>query len=205
MKRDDLKALELSDEQIEKIMGLHGQTVNDLNGQIQSLTTEKQSLTDQVTQSNAQLEELKSGIQDNQELQDKITQLQADNAQLESDSQAKLAETQTNFAIESALKDAGARDVKAVLPFIDKDTIKLADGKVTGLDEQLKAVQADKYFLFQPTEQKAPKPSIVTSNNPNPAGQGEVTKEIFDSMTLAQRTDLAQNDPDTFKSITEGD
>lgn len=205
MKRDDLKALELSDEQIEKIMGLHGQTVNDLNGQIQSLTTEKQSLTDQVTQSNTQLEELKSGIQDNQELQDKITQLQADNAQLEADSQAKLAETQTNFAIESALKDAGARDVKAVLPFIDKDTIKLADGKVTGLDEQLKAIQTDKDFLFQPAEPKAPKLSIVTSNNPNPAGQGEVTKEIFDSMTLAQRTDLARNDPDTFKSITEGD
>lgn len=170
MKRDDLKALELSDEQIEKIMGLHGQTVNDLNGQIQSLTTEKQSLTDQVTQSNTQLEELKSDIQDNQELQDKITQLQADNAQLEADSQAKLAETQTNFAIESALKDAGARDVKAVLPFIDKDTIKLADGKVTGLDEQLKAIQTDKDFLFQPAEPKAPKPAIVTGNNANPGG-----------------------------------
>ncbi|WP_459127660.1 phage scaffolding protein [Latilactobacillus curvatus] len=169
MKRDDLKALELSDEQIEKIMGLHGQTVNDLNGQIQSLTTEKQSLTDQVTQSNTQLEELKSGIQDNQELQDKITQLQTDNAQLEADSQAKLAETQTNFAIESALKDAGARDVKAVLPFIDKDTIKLADGKVTGLDEQLKAIQTDKDFLFQPTEPKAPQPAIVTGDNANPA------------------------------------
>ncbi|QEA50085.1 capsid protein [Latilactobacillus curvatus] len=170
MKREELKALGLEDSAIDKVMALHGQTVNGLNAQINTLNTEKETLTEQVTQSNTQLEELKSGIQDNQELQDKITQLQADNAQLESDSQAKLVEVQTNYAIGSALKDAGARDVKAVLPFIDKDTIKLADGKLTGLDEQLKTVQADKDFLFQPTEPKAPKPAIVTGQNSNPGG-----------------------------------
>ncbi|UTB76374.1 hypothetical protein A4W74_06590 [Latilactobacillus curvatus] len=170
MKREELKALGLEDSAIDKVMALHGQTVNGLNAQINTLNTEKETLTEQVTQSNTQLEELKSGIQDNQELQDKITQLQADNAQLESDSQTKLVEVQTNYAIESALKDAGARDVKAVLPFIDKDTIKLADGKVTGLDEQLKTVQADKDFLFQPAEPETKKPAIVTGQNSNPGG-----------------------------------
>ncbi|MCT3528219.1 hypothetical protein EFR49_01470 [Latilactobacillus curvatus] len=205
MKREELKALGLEDSAIDKVMALHGQTVNGLNAQINTLNTEKETLTEQVSQSAKQLEDLSKDNADNAELQAQIKQLQDDKAQLESDSQTKLVEVQTNYAIESALKDAGARDVKAVLPFIDKDTIKLADGKVTGLDEQLKAIQTDKDFLFQPTEPKAPKPSIVTSNNPNPAGQGEVTKEIFDSMTLAQRTDLARNDPDTFKSITEGD
>lgn len=167
MKREDLKALGLEDSAIDKVMALHGQTVNGLNAQINTLNTEKETLTEQVSQSAKQLEDLSKDNADNAELQAQIKQLQDDKAQLESDSQAKLAEVQTNYAIESALKDAGARDVKAVLPFIDKDTIKLSDGKLTGLDEQLKAVQTDKDFLFQPTEPE-PKPSIVTGKNANP-------------------------------------
>ncbi|AYG16522.1 hypothetical protein CFK78_06030 [Latilactobacillus sakei] len=169
MKREELKALGLEDSAIDKVMALHGQTVNGLNAQINTLNTEKETLTEQVSQSAKQLEDLSKDNADNAELQAQIKQLQDDKAQLESDSQTKLVEVQTNYAIESALKDAGARDVKAVLPFIDKDTIKLADGKVTGLDEQLKTVQADKDFLFQPTEPEAPKPAIVTGNNANPA------------------------------------
>ncbi|WP_157697948.1 phage scaffolding protein [Latilactobacillus sakei] len=170
MKREELKALGLEDSAIDKVMALHGQTVNGLNAQINTLNTEKETLTEQVSQSAKQLEDLSKDNADNAELQAQIKQLQDDKAQLESDSQTKLVEVQTNYAIESALKDAGARDVKAVLPFIDKDTIKLADGKLTGLDEQLKTVQADKDFLFQPTETKAPKPAIVTGQNSNPGG-----------------------------------
>lgn len=169
MKREELKALGLEDSAIDKVMALHGQTVNGLNAQINSLNTEKGTLTEQVSQSAKQLEDLSKDNADNTELQAQIKQLQDDKAQLESDSQTKLAEVQTNYAIESALKDAGARDVKAVLPFIDKDTIKLADGKVTGLDEQLKAVQTDKDFLFQPTEPEPSKLAIVTGANANPS------------------------------------
>ncbi|XRJ96598.1 phage scaffolding protein [Latilactobacillus sakei] len=176
MKREDLKALGLEDSAIDKVMALHGQTVNGLNAQITTLNTEKESLTEQVSQSAKQLEDLSKDNADNTELQTQIKQLQDDKAQLESDSQAKLVEVQTNYAIESALKDAGARDVKAVLPFIDKDTIKLADGKVTGLDEQLKTVQADKDFLFQPTEPE-PKPAIVTGKNANPGGNALQTEQ----------------------------
>lgn len=170
MKREDLKALGLEDSAIDKVMALHGQTVNGLNAQINTLNTEKETLTEQVSQSAKQLEDLSKDNADNAELQTQIKQLQDDKAQLESDSQTKLVEVQTNYAIESALKDAGARDVKAVLPFIDKDTIKLADGKVTGLDEQLKTVQADKDFLFQPAGSETKKPAIVTGQNSNPGG-----------------------------------
>lgn len=169
MKREELKALGLEDSAIDKVMALHGQTVNGLNAQIKGLETEKESLTDQVTQSAKQLEDLSKDNAGNAELQAQIKQLQDDKTQLESDSQKKLVEVQTNYAIESALKDAGARDVKAVLPFIDKDTIKLADGKVTGLDEQLKAVQTDKDFLFQPAEPEPSKLAIVTGANANPS------------------------------------
>lgn len=176
MKRDDLKALELSDEQIEKIMGLHGQTVNDLNGQIQSLTTEKQSLTDQVSQSSKQLEELKSDAQDNQALHDKITQLQADNTQLKSDSEAKLQATQKGFALDNALREAGALDARAVKPFLDEEAIKLDGESLIGLEDQLKTIKEDKSFLFQ---QKETKPAINAFKQGDPQGNPSNTTSDF--------------------------
>ena len=42
MKREELKALGLEDSAIDKVMALHGQTVNGLNGQINTYKTQKQ-------------------------------------------------------------------------------------------------------------------------------------------------------------------
>lgn len=175
MKREDLKALGLDDSAIDKVMALHGQSVNSLNAQITGLEAEKNNLTDQVAQSTKQLKDLSEKNVDNTDLQAQIKQLQEDKAQMESDSKVKLEEVQTNFAIESALKTAGARDVKAVLPFIDKDTIKLSDGKLTGLDEQLKGIQDDKDFLFQTNDPS--KPNIVSGGNPNPNSANKTDQE----------------------------
>ncbi|XRJ96330.1 phage scaffolding protein [Latilactobacillus sakei] len=174
MKREDLKELKLSDEQIEGVMGLHGQTVNDLNNQIQTLTTEKDSLTDQVTQSTQQLEGLKDSNKDNEVLQSQIVQLQADNEQLKSDSEVKLAEAQKGFALENALRDAGARDVKAVKPFLDETAIKLDGDKLLGLDDQLKAVKENKDFLFQSQEpEQKTKINAFAKGDPSDGDKGD--------------------------------
>ncbi|MGR3742121.1 phage scaffolding protein [Companilactobacillus sp. DQM5] len=179
MKREDLKDLELSDEQVDKIMSLHGKTVNDLNSQITSLKTEKDTLSEQVNQSSKQLEELKESTKDNESLQTKIQELQDANKQLENESSSKLTEAQKGFALELALRDAGAHDVKTVLPLLDQDTIKFENEKLTGLDEQLKNIQENKSFLFQSKEDGKGKPSITTLDNPNPPSNGNGANDPF--------------------------
>ena len=58
-----------------------------------------------------------------------------------------------------ALKEAQALDEDIVLTQLDKDTIKVVDGKLQGFDEQLKSLQESKAFLFQQQEQNEDKPT----------------------------------------------
>ncbi|MCI1955362.1 MAG: phage scaffolding protein [Oscillospiraceae bacterium] len=68
-------------------------------------------------------------------------------------------------AVNLALVGAKARDVKAVRPFLDFDTIKLGDkGGVLGLDEQLQKLKTEKAFLFEDDKSgdgKTPEPSAA--------------------------------------------
>lgn len=59
---------------------------------------------------------------------------------------------------------------------LDKDTIKVVDGKLQGFDEQLKSLQESKAFLFQQQEQNEdkPTPTIFAGGIPR-AGSNEKT------------------------------
>lgn len=53
-----------------------------------------------------------------------------------------------NSALDMALVNAKAHDVKAVKPFLDMGLIKMDGDKLTGFEEQLKNLQKEKSFLF---------------------------------------------------------
>ena len=53
-----------------------------------------------------------------------------------------------NSALDMALVNAKAHDVKAVKPFLDMSLIKMDGDKLTGFEEQLKNLQKEKSFLF---------------------------------------------------------
>ena len=83
-----------------------------------------------------------------------------------------LADTQTKYEtdvgsqkrdspLNLALLGAKARDVKAVRPFLDMDTVKLDGDKVLGLDEQLQKLKTEKSFLFEEDKPAGPKASAA--------------------------------------------
>lgn len=76
MKREFLKGLGLSDDQVNSIMSEHGKDVNGFNEQINSLTAEKNGLQSQLTERDDQLKSLKSQVKDSDELTNKITELE---------------------------------------------------------------------------------------------------------------------------------
>ena len=65
--------------------------------------------------------------------------------------QKELEARQFDFALERALAAAKPRNAKAVLPFLNRDKLTLADGEIIGLDKQLEALKkgADTAFLFE--------------------------------------------------------
>lgn len=116
----------------------------------EALDEKFKELEKQLTERDTQLETLKKSAKDNEELTKQIKELQSANETAQKDWQAKLAAQERDFAMRETLKnDYKARDVISVIPHLKQDSILFADGKFTGLDEQVKALQKDKSFLFE--------------------------------------------------------
>lgn len=165
MKREDLKQLGLSAEQVDAVMKAHGQDVNGLKEQLESMTTERDGLQSQVKERDKQLSQLEKNAGDNEDLMNQIKQLKEDNKAAKADYESKLAAQTKSFKIDSALRDAKAKNIKAVRSLIDTEKVSVGDdGKVIGLAEQLDAVKKSDGYLFN-TAEEAPKPKVTLGNS----------------------------------------
>lgn len=108
----------------------------------------KKQLETDIKTRDKQLEELKKV--DAAGLQVKIEELQTANKTTKAEYEAKLKDLQLASAIKLAIADK-VHDVDLVTGLFDKTKLILSvDGKVTGLDEQVKTLQESKAFLFKP-------------------------------------------------------
>ncbi|MBN2920200.1 MAG: phage scaffolding protein [Lactobacillus sp.] len=106
MKREDLKKLGLSDEQIEGVMSAHGKDITSLQEKVNRLTSERDGLKSQLDERDQQLVDLQKNSKNVDDLNEKIKQLQADNKKANEEWQNKLATQTKNFKIETALREA---------------------------------------------------------------------------------------------------
>lgn len=169
MKREDLKELGLTDEQVGSVMAMHGGDVNGLKEQVTTLTSERDGFKSQFETVNGQLDTIKKDHKGDDDLKAQIEQLQADNKAAAEKHQAELNQTKVDYQTNLALTQAGAKNIKAVKALLDGDKIVLNEkGQLTGLNEQLEAVKKDNDYLFQADDGKPAKPNIVVPGNPNP-------------------------------------
>ena len=164
MKREELTALGLTEEQVNSVMASHGKTVSTLNGTISELTAERDGLKEQVTTNQKELDTLKESAKGNAELTAQLTELQDKLNQSQSDAETKLAEQKKDFAIQLALKEASALDDSIVLGLLDRETIKVTDDGLQGFKEQVDALKESKAFLFQQDEPTTA-PKITVGGN----------------------------------------
>ena len=166
MKREFLKKMELTDEQIDAIMAENGKDVNGLKEQVNSLTSEKDGLQSQLTERDTQLKDLKGKVKDSDELTAEIDKLQKANKEAKEKYEADLTAQQKSFLVDKALTDAGARNAKAVSSLLDLDSVEVKDGQLTGLDDQLNALRESDSYMFK----EDPQPS-----EPQPQGGVRIT------------------------------
>lgn len=183
MKKEDLIALGIEEETAKSIMALHGKTVTQLNAQVATAESERDSAKQELKANQEELTALKESAQGNEELSQNLADLQAKFDEAKTNSENQLAEQQKDFAIQLALKEANALDETIVLGLLDKDTIKVVDGKLQGFEEQLKGLQENKSFLFQEAkdpEPTPPTPQILAGGNPagNAAGGKSIVQKI---------------------------
>lgn len=194
MKKEDLIAMGLTEEQAKKVMdSLDGNFVT--KTRFNEVNEENKTLKQSVADRDKQLEDLKKSSGDNAELKKQIETLQQQNAEQQKAHEAELKQLKLDNAIDTALTAAGAKNVKAVKPFIDTTKIKLGeDGKLTGLDEQLKEVQKTEGYLFVEKQQKQ-----QTFKGFQPGASGEVkpgTEVDTSKMTYSELAAYMAANPD---------
>lgn len=82
-------------------------------------------------------------------MKQQIADLQAQNKQKDLDNQKEMNDLKMTYAIRTAVS-ASAQDSDLVAGLVDRNKLILGDdGKITGLDEQVKALKESKPFLFK--------------------------------------------------------
>ncbi|MCI1750919.1 MAG: phage scaffolding protein [Megasphaera cerevisiae] len=155
----------------------------------------KKALETTVADRDKQLDTLKNSKGDMESLKKQIKQLQTDNAAQKTEAEAKMKELQFNNAIKLAIADR-AQDVDIVSRLFDKTKLILGeDGKVTGLDDQVKALTESKPFLFKPAGGKP-------AYSPNGGGDGSAKNPFAkDSFNLTEQGRLYRENPEQAQAM----
>ena len=188
MNTEFLKGLGITDQDvINAIFAENGKDVNKAKGDSEQLTSKVTALEEQLAERDEQLEKLKESAKDNEKLQKKLDELQDENKATAQKYAEQLSALEKTHAIETAIRDAKPRNLKAVQALLDMDKISYVNGKLEGLESQLKGLLEgeDTKFLFEETS--APKPSGAKPNNPDglPNGGDDAPKDLASAVAAA--------------------
>lgn len=157
MNRDELKALELSSEQIEAVMSSYGKSTQDLKSQIDNSTKELEALKKEKS-------ELESKVTDTESMESKISELEKEKAELSS----KISDNELDKQILKVIsKDA--HDPDDIFKFIDKEQFERDEesGDITNFDEVINAVKESKPYLFNKVDTDNKQEDNSESKKPN--------------------------------------
>lgn len=155
MKTEDLKALGLNDDQVQKVFAMNGTDMNDLKQQVTTLTTERDAARSQLGEANKKLEGY-----------DPEWRAKAEKA--ENDAKEQVAALQNDFAAQtaiSAVKFSSESAKKAFLSDLKAKNLPLQEGKLLGFDDYLANYKKNDHGAFAP-EGGLPRMAAGTSGQP---------------------------------------
>ncbi|MBE5981550.1 MAG: hypothetical protein E7249_20845 [Paenibacillaceae bacterium] len=154
MKKEEFIALGISEEQAGKAAEASKKELETYvpKADYDAANQAKGQLEKDIKDRDKQLESLKKNTGDNAELQKQIETLQAENKATKEKNDADMKELKLSTAIKVALAGS-VHDVDIVTGLVDKTKLILTDdGKVSGLDEQIKSIKESKAFLFKESD-----------------------------------------------------
>ncbi len=161
MKREELKALGVADDVIEKIMGLHGTALAEQKSKLDVATQKATDLGSQVTQLTADLTKAQAATGNVDDIKRQLA-----------DAQAALAATTKAQKVRDALATYKPRDAGTLMKLLDLEKVSFTDAGPSGLKEQVEALKTAQGYLF--ADAADPKGGA----DPKPAGNG--TKSMND-------------------------
>ena len=194
MKKAEFVALGISEELAAKA---EKASLEELKGYVEKskhdeAVEEGKTLKAQVAERDKQLETLKASAGDNEELKKQIETMKQQNADQEKAHKAELAQLRLDHAMDAALTAAGAKNGKAVKALLDVSKVKLGeDGKLTGWDDQIKAIQKSDSYLFNTKQNnfRGFQPGASDDNKPG-------TNVDMSKMTYEELAAYMESNPD---------
>lgn len=194
MNKEQLVALGLDEETADKVIEGFGKMIP--KSRFDDKNEEVKELKEQLQQRDTQLTELQAKASGHEELQAQITALQQQNEQAQAEYQQQLQQKEFDFALTEALRDAKAKNPKAVKALLDSESIKYENGQLIGLSEQLEKLKKSDDYLFVAEGLKGNTP-------PQGGTPPAITKEQFASMSYMEKLDLYNKDAELFNQLSE--
>ena len=185
MKRKFLEDLGLTKEQIDNVMAENGKDIEAEKEKAATTTAELEDVKNQLKEANSTITDLKKNNVDNEALQTKVKEYEDTIKNQKADYEAKVRNLTLDSAIEKALNNANAKHGDLLSSKIDREKLVIDnDGKVTGLDEQIKGLKDNYKDLFEE------KITGIPPANPEGGSRGNNTYEALvanaDKMTAEE-------------------
>lgn len=190
MKKEDLIALGLTEEQIEKVLNANSEQLKGFipKARFDEVNNAKKQAEKDLSDRDKQLETLKNSNGDIETLKQTIESLQNENKAATDKYNAKLAEIKLAGAVDTALLGADALNVKAVKALLDMSKIKMDGDVLLGINEQIESLKKaeDSKMLFKAVEvgkQKGPNFAGVKPGEGNTGnGESNAPKSLADAI-----------------------
>lgn len=142
---------------------------NEVNNQVKDYKA-------QIAERDKQIEELKKSASGNEELTKKLNELTEANKKQKDEYEAKLQKQEFDFAYNTALSGAGAKDPKVLDALIDKSKLIFKDGAFSGLNEQVEALKKTHDWVFAAPGNPTPNRigTQIIGGNPGSSNQQNV-------------------------------
>lgn len=158
------------------------------------LNTDLKELKNQISARDKQLKELESSSADNQNLKTKLEELRAENKKIQEEYEGKIKQRDFNFALDNELSKHNPKNLKALKSLLEiEGKVALGeDGKLMGLEEQLKALKESDGYLFG---------TSLKGQEPNLGGQSGTGKNPFskENFNLTEQGKLFRENPNLAK------
>lgn len=197
MTKEQLQALNLTDEQINAIIEDYGKNYvskaqfNEKNDAYKQAKQEIENLT-------ADINNLSEANKANEALQSQIKELQDAATQRETDYNESIKTLKIDTAITKALSKSGAMNETILTGLLDRTKIAIGeDNTITGIQEQINALKESDPYLFKQDSIKGVVPGDAT-----PKTHDGITKEQFNKMSYLDRVQLQESNPDLYSELS---
>lgn len=197
MTKEQLQALNLTDEQINAIIEDYGKNYvsktqfNEKNDAYKQAKQEIENLT-------ADINNLSETNKANEALQSQIKELQDAATQREADYKESIKTLKIDTAITKALSKSGAMNETILTGLLDRTKIAIGeDNTITGIQEQINALKESDPYLFKQDSIKGVVPGDAT-----PKTNDGITKEQFNKMSYLDRVQLQETNPDLYSELS---